>query len=367
MKKNLRQIMVTLLGCLLLAPFARGQDPNYTQYFSEPLYFNPATTGINTGLRARFAFRDQWPNLPVDYRSYYFSADLGDRNLPGSGGFGLIINSDNEGISFIKNLYAGVALSVRIPLSSLMAMQVGIKASIVQKKVNWDDFVFSDQLSEKYGNIYLSQFTPPDQNSKVFPDFGAGGVLQFANDGGNVAGTAGFAVDHLFTPDESFLTTATSPLPRKFVGNLDLVVSAGGRGSAGMYYGTHEPLKLNPGIVYQNQGKKNIFEAGMNLLKYNVYLGAWYKGSFDQNTGSSLALLAGYRYSFAEDMSIKFMYSYDIQMSGNLQGLGGAHEVSLVLEFSRLSIFGGGGGGGSFSSPGRNPRNSSEMESPGFY
>jgi len=356
---------IVILGTFFLVPQARGQDPNYSQYFSEPLYFNPAMTGINTGLRARFAFRDQWPNLPVDFRSYYFSADLGDRNLPGAGGFGLIINSDNEGISFIKNLSVGLGISVRIPLSSLLAMQVGLKASIVQKRLNWDDFVFTDQLSEKYGNIYLSQFTPPDANQKTFPDFGVGGVLQFSSEEGSVTGNAGFAVDHLFRPDESFLSTATAPLPRKYVANLDLVISTSGRGSSSVYYASNEPLKINPGIMYQNQNKKSLIEAGFNLLKYNIYLGGWFKGSFDANTGSAIALLAGYRYMFAENMSIKFLYSYDIQMSGSLQGMGGAHEISLILEFDKLSIFGGGGGGGSL--PGRSSRGVSALECPSFY
>jgi type IX secretion system PorP/SprF family membrane protein len=366
MKKHLL-IPVFLLGLFFLVPESRGQDPNYSQYFSAPIYFNPANTGINTGLRARFSFRDQWPNLPVDFRSYYFSADIGDRNLPGAGGIGILINSNNEGISFIKNLTAGLTVSVRIPMSANLAAQVGLKAAIVQKKLNWDDFVFTDQLSEKYGNIYLSQFTAPDVNSKVFPDFAAGGVIQFASAEGNVTGTVGFAVDHLFRPDESFLSTASAPLPRKFVGHLDLVLSAAGRSSA-IYASSSEPLRINPGVLYQNQGSKNLVQAGLNLLKYNVYLGGWFKGSFDANTGSAIALLAGYRYTFADNMSLKFMYSYDLQMSGSLQGMGGAHEISLILEFDKLSIFGGGGGGGgSFAAPGRSTRNSSALECPSFY
>jgi len=82
----------------------------------------------------------------------------------------------------------------------------------------------------------------------------------------------------------------------------------------------------------------------MNLLKFNVYLGAWYKNSMKPNASSALSLLAGYRFFFAEDMSIKFMYSYDMQMAGPLQGAGGSHEVSLILEFGKLQIFGRGGG-----------------------
>ncbi|MCX6247141.1 MAG: PorP/SprF family type IX secretion system membrane protein [Bacteroidetes bacterium] len=359
-------ILFFIIGFLLLLSPARGQDPNYSQFFSTPLYYNPAYTGINTGVRARFTFRDQWPNLPVDFRSYYFSADLGDRNLPGSGGLGLIVNSDNEGIGFIKNLSVGLTVGVRIPITATVVTQVGIKAAIVQKTLNWNDFVFSDQLSEKYGNIYQSAFVPPDANKKVFPDFGAGGLLQFANPEGNVTGVAGFAVDHIFKPDESFLSTASAPLPRKYVAHLDVVIAAGGGSSSSMYAsgGSNDPLKINPGIIYQNQDKINSLELGFNMLKYNIYLGGWFKTGLNNNPSSAIALLAGYRYTFAEDMSIKFMYSYDLMTSGSMQGLGGAHEISLILEFDKLTIFGGGGG---VNTPGRSTRNNAALECPSFY
>jgi type IX secretion system PorP/SprF family membrane protein len=369
MKKFLYPLAV-FLGILLMTPLIKGQDVNYSQWFSTPLYYNPAYTGINTGVRARFLFRDQWPNLPVDFKSYYFSADLGDRKLPGAGGLGLIINSDNEGVGFIHNLSVGLSLAVRIPISANIITQVGIKAAVCEKRVNWDDFVFSDQLSEKYGNIYQSSFTPPDASKKVFPDFGAGGLLQFANEPGNVSGTFGFAVDHIFKPDESFLSTGSAPLPRKWVAHADFVINTGG-GSSSSYYsgGGDDGLKINPGVIYQNQDNLNSLELGLNLLKFNIYLGGWYKNTMKENPNSSVALVAGYRYSFAQDMSIKFMYSYDLQISGSLQGTGGAHEISLVLEFDKLSIFGGsGGGGGGYNIPsGRRGGGYTPLECPSFY
>jgi type IX secretion system PorP/SprF family membrane protein len=354
------------LGFLFSLLSARGQDPNFTQFFSTPLYYNPAYTGINTGIRARFDFRDQWPNLPADFRSYYFSADLGDRNLPGAGGLALYVNSDNEGIAFIKNLSVGLGIGVRIPISSTVVSQVGIKACVTQKTLNWDDFVYSDQLSEKYGNIYQSSFIPPTSDKKVYPDFGVGGLLQFSNPEGNVSGVAGFAVDHIFRPDEAFMSSTTAPLPRKYVGHLDVVIAAGGGSSSSMYAsgGGNDPLKINPGIIYQNQNKMSFLQAGFNMLKYNIYLGAWYRTSLGNDAGTSMALVAGYRYTFAEDMSIKFMYSYDLAMSGNLQGMGGAHEISLVLEFDKLTLFGGGGG---VNTPGRSMRNNAPLECPSFY
>ena len=366
MKKSLI-VPILLFGFLFLFSSVRGQDPNYSQFFSTPLYYNPAYTGINTGVRARFAFRDQWPNLPVDFRSYYFSADLGDRNLPGSGGLGLIVNSDNEGIGFIKNLAVGLDIGVRIPISATVISQVGIKAAIEQKSLNWSDFVFSDQLSAKYGNIYQSAFIAPDANKKVFPDFAAGGLVQFSNPQGNVTGVAGFAVDHIFKPDESFLSTTSAPLPRKYVAHLDLVFSAGGGSSSSMYAssGSSDGLKVNPGIMYQNQNNLSSLEVGFNMLKFNIYLGGWYKAGMNTNSASAVALVAGYRYTFAENMSIKFMYSYDLITTGSMQGLGGAHEISLVLEFDKMTLFGGGGGGAN--TPGRSMRGGGALECPSFY
>jgi hypothetical protein len=136
--------------------------------------------------------------------------------------------------------------------------------------------------------------------------------------------------------------------------------------SSSMSRGTDDPLKVNIGGIYQNQGNQNSLQIGLNLLKYNIYLGGWYKTTMTGIVNSAVALVAGYRYTFYEDMSIKFMYSYDLQVSGALQGTGGAHEISLVLEFDKLQIFGGGGGGGGFV-PGGGRRNGGPMECPTFY
>ena len=335
------------LSLMLAASSAQSQDPNFSQFFNTPIYYNPAFTGLNSGLRARFTYRDQWASLPVDFRSYNFSADLGDRSLPGSGGLGLTVNSDNEGLGFINNLSIGLTVSVRIPLSNSLISQFGIKAAFIQRSLNWNDFVFTDQFSEKYGNINPSSFQQPDISNRTFPDFGAGGLLQYSNETSSVNGTIGFAIDHLFQPDESFLGTDKSPLPRKMVIHTDFIITTGSGYSTNYntaIRGVGDPLKLNPGLIYQNQNGLNSLQIGMNLLKFNVYLGAWYKNSMKPNAASALALLAGYRYFFAEDMSIKFMYSYDMQIAGPLQGAGGSHEVSLILEFGKLQIFGKGGG-----------------------
>jgi type IX secretion system PorP/SprF family membrane protein len=317
-----------------------GQDPNYSQWLNAPVYYNPAFTGLNTGVRARLSYRDQWPNLPVDYKTMYFSVDAGDHSIPGFGGLGLIINSDNESFGFIKNLSAGLTLSARIPFNAHIIGQVGIKGCFVQKRLNWNDFVFSDQMDEKYGNIYSTKVSPPDALEKIYPDFGAGGLIQFSGLEGVVIGTAGFAVDHIFQPDESFYATENSKLQRKYIGHFDAIITIGETPvDKPAVRGLKDPMKINPGILYQNQNRLSSVQFGVNMLKFNVYLGCYFQSVAVNNNSSSLMLMAGYRYIISDNFNIKFMYSYDMEVAGKMLGTGGAHEISLIFEFSKLQIF----------------------------
>jgi len=342
MKRKIVLYMIIGGICICAADRVLAQDPLYTQYFSTPIYYNPANTGSSPGLRARFDYRDQWPNLPVNYKSYYFSADLGDRNLPGAGGIGLMVNSDNEGVGFIHDLELALDIAVRVPITEFMVAQVGVKASLMQKTINWNDFVVTDQLNEKYGNIYQTALIHPDANKKTFPDFAAGGILKTSNESGSFTGNFGFAVDHLFQPDESFLQTSSSPLPRKWIVNVDGVFQIGESGSTSSLSsaGFSDALKLNPGVMFISQGRFNTLEVGLNAMKFNVYLGGWYKTTMTGAVSNVFALLAGYNYKFAEGMSVRFMYSYDIPISGAMMGTGGAHEISIALEFNNIQLFG---------------------------
>ena len=337
---------ITASICFLLVLTSTGlfgRDPYYTQFSNVPMYYNPAFTGIYTGARVRFCSLSQSPTPKSGYSSYYLSADLGDRNLPGSGGFGVFLNTDNEGIGFIRNFNLGASFSARVPLNRSMVGQFGIKASWLQKRVSWEDFAYTEKLSEKYGNLYDSGFAQPDVNVLNIPDFGIGGLVQFTNSSGCMSGVIGLSVDHLFEPDESFLEAARSPMPRKYTGHADFIFSV--KCPTGFNAREDDALKINPGIVFQNQGNISTVQTGLNLTNYGIYFGAWYKGIYGPETDHSIALMGGYRYTFAENMSIKCTYSYDMHVAGSHEKVGGIHEISLVLEFSGLHLFRNGGGG----------------------
>jgi len=179
----------------------------------------------------------------------------------------------------------------------------------------------------------------------VFPDFGAGGLLQFANPEGNMTGVAGFAVDHVFQPNESFLSTATAPLPRKYIVHADFVFAIGGQ-SCFEYVskGMNDPFKLNPGILFQSQNNINLVQIGMNMQKFNFTLGGWYKTSTGSYQPTAWVLMVGYRILYGKANCIDIMFSHDFQ-TGTYSGLGGQTEISFILGFGNLQLFGSGNNG----------------------
>jgi hypothetical protein len=62
MNKSLRFILV-LMSALILAEDAKAQDPEFTQFYANPLYLNPAFAGTNRCPRLVMNYRNQWPSL----------------------------------------------------------------------------------------------------------------------------------------------------------------------------------------------------------------------------------------------------------------------------------------------------------------
>lgn len=61
----------------------KAQDPLFSQFYNNPIYYNPGYIGLNAGIRTRFNYRDQWTGLPVDFKTYNFSMDIAERAIPG--------------------------------------------------------------------------------------------------------------------------------------------------------------------------------------------------------------------------------------------------------------------------------------------
>ncbi|MBE0651451.1 MAG: PorP/SprF family type IX secretion system membrane protein [Bacteroidales bacterium] len=330
--KRLRNLI--LMGIVMTCmPALQAQDVDFSQFFNNPTYFNPAYVGLTKGLKVRMNYRRQWTGLSGDYHAYDFSADIADRNIPGAGGIGIIATSDLQGLGLLKTSMVGIIPAVRIPINSFSVFQVGALISIISRQINWNNLVFSDQLDPRLGNIGPSSFPVPGSSPITFPDFTIGGIYQMQLN--NLVGTFGFAVHHITQPNQSFLQDV-APLPREYVAHADVVIDLARHGG---FYSRARDIKINPGIFYKQQSTMSLLTFGANAYISNIYFGIWYKDQiFSQKGFGNFVWLAGVNVPFSQYNRMKVMYSFDMNVLHNTNFTGPSHEISLIFELDNAQL-----------------------------
>ena len=84
---------------LLTIPFLLGdlyaQDPEFSQFYANPLYLNPALAGVTVCPKVNANYRNQWPAIGKAFITYNASYDQYVSFL--HGGLGLVITADRAG------------------------------------------------------------------------------------------------------------------------------------------------------------------------------------------------------------------------------------------------------------------------------
>ena len=341
-----RIFILTIVSLFGLIDVSYGQDPIISQFYNNPIYYNPAYTGSNPGMRARLNYRNQWNKLPTDYNNYTLAIDAAEPNLPGAGGLGLVFQSDFDGFGNIKTTSASLVTSVKVEFSESFLAMYGLGASFVQKTSDWNGMVFSDQLDPRYGIVHSTAFQQPDFYKIYYPDFGTGLLFRFCESSEyfkKIIATFSFGAQHVFRPDISFTGTNKIKLPVKMVitGDLLLDNDSEASGPRGNVQNKASSFKLNPGFLYERQGDMSNFSIGLNAYKSFIYSGLWIRSqSFTFTNIHDLIVMVGANIPFTENSTIKVRYSYDYVLSGLRRSVGTTHEISLLYELSNFSIFG---------------------------
>lgn len=338
--------IITIVIVVIFAGTLFGQDPTFSQFYNNPIYYNPAYTGSNPGMRARLNYRNQWNNLPTNYNNYTLSIDAAEPNLPGAGGLGLVFQSDFDGFGNIKTTSASLVTSVKVDFSESFIAMYGLGASFVQKTSDWSGMVFSDQLDPRYGNVNNSAFQEPDFYKIYYPDFGTGLLFRFCESSEyfkRIVATFSLGAQHVFRPDISFTGTNEIKMPVKLVimGDLLLDNDSETSGPRGNYPNKASAFKLNPGFLFERQGDMTNFSIGLNAYKSFIYSGIWVRSqSFTFTNVNDLIIMIGANIPFTDNSTIKFRYSYDYVLSDLRRSVGATHEISLLYELSNFSMFG---------------------------
>jgi len=116
------RVLVTLI--LLLPYILFGQDPGFSQFFSNPLHLNPALTGASELPRIVLNYRNQWPQKGSTYTTYSVSFDQISKKL--NTGFGLFMHHDQELNNVITSKVAAISYSYHIELGYSSFMTLGL-------------------------------------------------------------------------------------------------------------------------------------------------------------------------------------------------------------------------------------------------
>jgi type IX secretion system PorP/SprF family membrane protein len=303
---------------VLLAAFLRsiGQDVAFSQFYANPLYLNPALAGAKLCPRLTLNFRNQWPSVQNGYVTY--SATYDDHLESISGGIGLIANS-TVAAGGAYNIFSGSGLySYRLQASRSLVLNAAFKVGYTQYRLNWEKFVFGDQINVNTGVLKPTSELAPSRPNYGDLDLSAGFLAGYKE-----SLYFGVAVDHLNKPEMSFYGNNTLRMDYR------LTIHAGALFDfvQGMEGEDLRNFSLSPNVVFLQQGKFHQLNVGMSVNMYPLVAGLWYRNNIENS--DAMIVLLGF-----QQKQFKVGYSFDYTISRFGVQSGGAHEFSLSYLFN---------------------------------
>lgn len=282
-----------LLGIIaIFSPFvSKGQvDPHLSQYYANPMWLNPAMTGLVDGdLRVVANQKGQWGSITKPFTTSVFSIDLPINQL----GVGFTILNQSAGDADFNYLtaLASVSYNVRFGQSGFDFLSFGVQGGIINKSFDASKIIVGDPGDPNNGGESFSN------RSRTVPDVNAG-VLYF---NGNPTTRAnlffGASSAHLSQPNDDFLGTSNQRVNRRYTAH------------GGVRYKASEAFEITPHALLLVQGKSKEIAAGA-YAQYNI------------NPNANLLFGATYRfddaiiaYTGVQVKDILFGVSYDVNSS----------------------------------------------------
>ncbi len=289
-----------------------AQDPQFSQFYSNPLYLAPSFAGASGGSRICANFRDQWVSLPNTFKTYSFSYDHYFSNF--NSGVGFLGYRDAAGAGQLGTFSLGVQYSYNFKVFQTTYIRPGLHFSYREHGLAWDKLDFIDEVM--YGGGGTVQ---PEALSRARDVDLALSTLVYAK-----RYWAGVTVDHLLTPNVSLYAEKTLvPVKISVFGGVELV-----RRSR-LLKPVEETMTL--AFLFKKQGPFTQLDLGVYWLKNPLVLGLWYRGipPFNSQRGDALIVLIGYK-----THNFNIGYSYDLTVSNLIGQALGSHEVSMSVKFA---------------------------------
>ncbi|MDL2308317.1 PorP/SprF family type IX secretion system membrane protein [Bacteroidales bacterium OttesenSCG-928-B11] len=312
-----RRIFAIVFSLLLLSTSKLfAQDPHFAQFYSNPIFLNPAYAGSKLCPRFALNYRDQWPSMPGHFRTYSASYDQHFDKI--SGGIGVLAFGDRQGNGQISTHSAHFMYSFHLKVSRKFQMRFALQAGYQQKALDWDALIWGDMIDARYGIVYPTNEVRPDNLTSHNFDCAAGfiGYTEYLY--------FGMAAHHFTMPYESFVTQ-TNRLPIRWTGHVGAYIDLKRKSKKEHSFGD---ISISPNVIYQHQRTFHYLNSGFYLNFYPFNVGVWVRNSFVKHDPvDAVVVMFGVEWDI-----FKVAYSYDITVGKNSALTGGAHEVSVNFQ-----------------------------------
>lgn len=297
-----------------MQPKSWAVDPQFTQFYSAPLYLSPSFAGATQQHRIAAIYRNQWISIPGGFVTYALSYDHYFSTY--NSGLGIMVMRDKAGSGNLGYYYYNLLYSYDFSIGRTWHIRPGISFQYKTFSIDFEKLKFYDQISSPDENLPSTE-QPPEQEIRGTID-GSVSTIVYNSDF-----WAGLTIDHLLKPNQSFFgDKVPTDLKYSLFGGVRLIKK--GR--------LLRPLDESISVAYllKLQGDYKQLDIGLYWYKSPLVFGLWYRGlpTFKRGIGDAIAMLAGLK-----AYNISFGYSYDFTISNLINSTGGSHEISLIYEF----------------------------------
>lgn len=339
MYRGLKLCLLCWVMVFLSDSCLKAQDPQFAQYYNNPLYLNPAMAGLDDDVYFGLNYRTQWQSLDMPYEIAQVSVvhPLLERGsqFKHRGGVGLSVYRETAGESEnfkTTSFTLSTAYNLFLKDDGSQMISVGIQGGVINKRIDFNNLRWGSQYNSFIG--FDNNITPSldlDNENTTFPVVHAGAVWYF--DPGrrhfraSMSGFMGIAVSNLNRPNESLLGDqggeSLLPMLYKVHGGLNLNLSQNFSISPNfLYMSQHESQQINAGVYFTYQVSANRIRSQQLKLQ----LGSWYR--VNDAMIFSLGLLS-------KNMGLSFSYDFNNSTLRGFTGGRGALEASISYRISK--------------------------------
>jgi type IX secretion system PorP/SprF family membrane protein len=301
-----------------------GQDIHFSQFYTTPIFTNPANTGMSDDdLRIANNYRNQWAKIGTNYNTLYVSLDKKLSILNQSFGIGGFIVHDQ---SSAFNLTADEFL-FSLSYSKIINNQqfvIGIQPGFIYKHYNASSLTYSSQFDQA-NQVFNSNFPSLEEGlSGSTQHFDMNVGVSWRTHIRNIVPSAGFAVNHVIRPVETFSSSSSGTrLPMKLTFNSQVCIPINSK------------FDITPSVLYGYTSGVNELLVG-NIGGYAIANSAlsvkriYAINIFRLNPSSNIdAIILGGGIKFKK---LDWGFTYDINVSplSKATNFNGAFEISLI-------------------------------------